>query len=42
MQPRFKEEVEKIKEAVHTWFTSNSSLVPAQNSVVSTRQKHDM
>ena len=42
MQPRFKEEVEKIKEAVHTWFTSNSILVPVQNSVVSTPQKHDM
>ena len=42
MQPRYKEEVEMIKEAVHTWFTSNSILVPAQNSVVSTPQKPDM
>ena len=42
MQPRYKEEVDMIKEAVHTWFTSNSTLVPAQNSVVSTPQKPDM
>ena len=42
MQPRYKEEVEMIKEAVDTLFTSNSILVPAQNSVVSTPQKHDM
>ena len=42
MQPRYKEEVEMIKEAVDTWCTSNSTLVPAQNSVVSTPQKPDM